>query len=92
MVKSFYKSFVEKGPGIIECIHLLGKNGRKAKAGILKCFSIRSWENLSTEKKEKISFYDCNECLRNIKLKEHLQQISIRNKHHKNFKIQKKMY
>lgn len=80
---SFYKSFVDKGPGIIERIQLLGKNSKTAKAGVLKCFSTESWEKLSTEKKEKHSFYDCNECLRNNKFKEHLEQIPTRNKHHK---------
>ena len=73
--KSFYKSFVDKGPGIIERIQLLGKNSKTAKAGVLKCFSTESWEKLSTEKKEKHSFYDCNECLSNNKFKEHLEQI-----------------
>ena len=45
---SFYKSFVDKGPGIIERIQLLGKNSKTAKAGVLKCFSTESWEKLST--------------------------------------------
>ena len=48
--KSFYKSFVDKGPGIIE---LLGKNSKTAKASSLKCFSTESWGKFSTEKKEK---------------------------------------
>ena len=34
-------------------------------------------------KEKKHSFYDCNECLRNNKFKEHLEQIPTRNKHHK---------
>ena len=51
--KSFYKSFVDKGPGIIERIQLLGKNSKTVKAGVLKCFSTESWEKLSAEKKEK---------------------------------------
>ena len=54
-----------------------------AQAGVLKCFSTESWEKLSTENKEKHSFYDCNECLRNNKLKGHLEQIPTRSKHHK---------
>ena len=33
--------------------------------------------------KEKHSFYDCNKCLRNNKLKEHLEQIPTRKKHRK---------
>ena len=81
--KSFYKSFVNKGPGIIERIQLLGKNSKTAQAGVLKCFSTESWEKLSAENKEKHSFYDCNECLRNKNLKGHLEQIPTRNKHHK---------
>ena len=80
--KSFYKSFLDKGPGIIECIQLLGKNSKTAKAGVLKCFSTESWGKLSIEKKEKHSFYGCNKCLCN-KFKEYLEQIPTRNKHHK---------
>ena len=78
--ESFYKIFVDKGPGITERIQLLEKNSKTAKAGVLKCFSTESWEKLSTEKKEN-SFYDCNKCLRNNKFKEHLEQIATRNKH-----------
>ena len=81
--KSFHKSFVDKCPGIIEHVQLLGKNGKTAKAGVLKCFSTESWEKLSTEKKEKHPFYDYNKCLRNDKLKEHLEQIPTGKKHHK---------
>ena len=96
--KSFYKSFVDKGPGIIERIQLLGKNSKTAKAGVLKCFSTESWEKLSTENKEKHSFYDCNECLRNNKLKGHLEQIPTRSKQYKrkafdkNFENAKEMH
>ena len=61
----------------------MGKNSKTAKAGVLKCFSTESWEKLSTEKKEKHSFYDCRECLHNNKFKEHLEQIPTRNKHDK---------
>ena len=96
--KSFYKSFFDKGPRIIERIQLLGKNSKTAKAGVLKCFSTESWEKLSTEKKQKHSFYDCNECLRNNKFKEHLEQFpteinttSIRLST-KTLKMQKKMH
>ena len=73
--KSFCKSFVDKDSGIIERIQLLGKNFKTVKAGVLKCLSTESWEKLSTEKNEKHFFYDCNECLRNNKFKEHLEQI-----------------
>ena len=81
--KSFYKSFFDKGPGIIERIQLLGKNSETVEAGVLKCFSTESWEKLSIEKKEKHSFYDCNESLRNNKFKKHFEQIPARNKHRK---------
>ena len=81
--KSFYKSFFDKGPGIIERIQLLGKNSETVEAGVLKCFSTESWEKLSIEKKEKHSFYDCNESLRNNKFKKHFEQIPTRNKHRK---------
>ena len=96
--KSFYKSFIDKGPGIIKHIQLLEKSGKTAKVGVLKCFPTESWEKIYTEKKEKHSFYDCNKCLHNNKLKEHLEQIPTRNKHHKlkafnkKFKNEKKLH
>ena len=86
--KSFYKSFVDKGPGIIEGIQLLGKNNKTAK--VLECFSTESWERLSTENKGKHSFYDCNKCLCNNKLKEHLEQIPTRNTPNKRKAFDKK--
>ena len=51
--KSFYKSFADEGPGIIDRIQLLGKNSITAKAGVLKCFSTESWGKRSTKKKKK---------------------------------------
>ena len=96
--KSFYKSFVEKGPGIIEHIQLLGKNSKTAKAGVLKCFSTESWEPLSTEKKERhFSMTVTNVCAitssRNI-LNKFLLEINTTNVRlsTKTLKMQKKMH
>ena len=96
--KSFYKGFVDKGPGIIDRIRLLGKNSKTPKAGVLKCFSTESLEKLSTEKKKNtLSTTVTNVCAitssRNI-LNKFLLEINTTNVRlsTKTLKMQKKMH
>ena len=67
-----YESFVKYGDKVIGNLRSLGKAAPNDKNYTLNIFSIKEWEKMSSEEKEKHEVFKCGGCISDAKLKDAL--------------------